>query len=114
MLHTPGGDIDAAEKLITMVRTHVGNGHLRIIVPDFAKSAGTLMALGADMILMSDTSELGPIDPQITLRDVNGNPVRYSVQAYLDAYKSYADTLRQTPGDTAAQIMLNKLDPAFL
>lgn len=114
MLHTPGGDIDAAEKLISMVRTRVGNGRLRIIVPDFAKSAGTLMALGADTILMSDTSELGPIDPQITLRDAHGNLVRHSVQAYLDAYETYAEALRQNPGDTAAHIMLGKLDPAFL
>ena len=60
MLHTGGGDIDAAEKLISIVRTRVGTGRLRVIVPDFAKSAGTLMTLGADQIVMSDTSELGP------------------------------------------------------
>src|SRR5690242_8570600 len=46
LLHTPGGDMDAAEKLITMVRNVVGTATLRVIVPDFAKSAGTLMALG--------------------------------------------------------------------
>lgn len=114
MLHTPGGDIDAAEKLITMVRTRVGNGRLRIIVPDFAKSAGTLMALGADMILMSDTSELGPIDPQITLRDTHGNLLRHSVQAYIDAYETYAELLHKNPVDTVASTMLSKLDPAFL
>src|SRR5438046_8932585 len=65
LLHTGGADIDAAEKLITMIRNKVGTAQLRIIVPDFAKSAGTLMVLGADYIVMSDTSELGPIDPQI-------------------------------------------------
>ena len=47
LLHTVGGDIDAAEKLITMMRAKAGNELLRIIVPDFAKSAGTLMVLGA-------------------------------------------------------------------
>src|SRR5262249_18981403 len=51
LLHTPGGDIDAAEKLISMVRAKVENARLRIIVPDFAKSAGTLMTLGADRLI---------------------------------------------------------------
>ena len=69
LLHTGGGDIDAAEKLISMVRQRVGTGTLRAIVPDYAKSAGTLMVLGTDVVLMSDTSELGPIDPQIVLAD---------------------------------------------
>jgi len=114
LLHTPGGDIDAAEKLITLVRTVVGEKTLRVIVPDFAKSAGTLVALGADRIVMSNSSELGPIDPQITLNDGQGNLIQYSVQSYLDAYEAHSMTLQKSPGDVAAQIMLNKLDPARL
>lgn len=59
MLHTPGGDVDAAEKLITMVQATVGSsGQLRVIVPDYAKSSGTLMAIGASEILMSDPRPL--------------------------------------------------------
>jgi hypothetical protein len=112
LLHTGGGDIDAAEKLISLVRKRVAEGRLRIIIPDFAKSAGTLMALGADSLVMSDTSELGPIDPQIVLADADGNRIRYSVQNYLDAYKTHSDTLTTTPTNVPAQIMLNKLDPA--
>ena len=54
-LNTPGGDIDAAEKLTAMVRKRVGKAGFRIVVPDFAKSAGTLMVLGADSVVMSDT-----------------------------------------------------------
>jgi len=112
LLHTGGGDIDAAEKLISMVRNKVGSAILRIIVPDFAKSAGTLMVLGADFVVMSDTSELGPIDPQIILSDGNGNRIRHSVQSYLDAYDQHTATLQKDPGNVAAQIMLGKLDPA--
>ena len=67
LLHTTGGSIDAAEKLMGMMRRHVDSAKLRIIVPDFAKSAGTLMVLGADSVVMSDMSELGPIDPQARL-----------------------------------------------
>lgn len=112
LLHTGGGDIDAAEKLISMVRNKVGTATLRIIVPDYAKSAGTLMVLGADLVVMSDTSELGPIDPQIVLSDGNGNRILHPIQSYLDAYDEHAKTLRSEPGNVAAQIMLGKLDPA--
>ena len=109
LLHTKGGSIDAAEKLMGMLRSLVGTAELRIIVPDFAKSAGTLMVLGADSVVMSDMSELGPIDPQIPL--FGG---WQSVQNYLDAYKEHDETLKVSPNNIAAQIMLGKLDPATL
>jgi len=112
LLHTGGGDIDAAEKLISMVRNKVGPALLRIVVPDFAKSAGTLMVLGADRVVMSDTSELGPIDPQVSLADANGNRIPHSVQSYLDAYEEHTATLKIEPDNVAAQTMLRKLDPA--
>jgi len=112
LLHTGGGDIDAAEKLISMVHNRVGDAELRVIVPDFAKSAGTLMAIGADKILMSDTSELGPIDPQIVLRDDHGNYITHSVQSYLDAYYSHCEALRNDPSDAVARVMLGNLNPA--
>lgn len=111
MLHTGGGDIDAAEKLMSMVRTRAGTTPVRIIVPDYAKSAGTLMALGADRIIMSDTSELGPIDPQVIRTDRNGNRMLHSVKNYLDAYKMHQEALKKDPSDLTALTMLSKLDP---
>jgi ATP-dependent protease ClpP protease subunit len=114
LLHTPGGDIDAAEKLILTIRNTVGTATLRIVVPDFAKSAGTMMAVGADRIVMSDTSELGPIDPQVALQDGKGNRIWHSVQHYLDAYQAASDALKVNPSDVPAQIMLGKLDPATI
>jgi hypothetical protein len=113
LLQTPGGDTDAADKLISMVRTKVGTGRLRIIVPDFAKSAGTLMVLGADTVVMSDTSELGPIDPQIILSDGN-NRLQHSVLSYLEAFATHSDTLKKDPNNIPAKIMLSKLDPSML
>jgi len=112
LLHTPGGDIDAAEKLMSILRLRVGVGRLRVIVPDFAKSAGTLMAIGADSIVMSDTSELGPIDPQVTMTDGNGDRTTQSVQAYLDAYAQLSERLQNDPNDLSVQLLLNKFEPA--
>ena len=114
LLHTPGGNIDAAEKLIRMVRSKVGEAEFYIIVPEFAKSAGTLMVLGADRVVMSDMSELGPIDPQLPFPDSYGKVRWQTVQNYLDAYDEYTKTLTEQPGNVAAQVMLGKLDPAIV
>jgi len=112
LLQTPGGDIDAAEKLISMVRNRVGNAKLRVIVPDYAKSAGTLIAIGADVVVMSDSSELGPIDPQVTMIDPSGNLVTMPIHSYLEAFREHSDALRKNPDDPVAMVMLKKLDPA--
>lgn len=112
LLHTGGGDMDAAEKLISMIRNFVGVAELRVVIPDFAKSAGTLMALAADFVVMSDSSELGPIDPQIVLNDGNGNHMSTPIQSYLDAYHQHSASLAKNPNDITAQIMLQKFDPA--
>jgi len=114
LLHTGGGDVDAAEKLMALVQATVGGGQLRVIIPDFAKSAGTLMILGADTFIMSDSSELGTIDPQIWADDGRGNLICHSVLSYLDAYKAHADALREDPSDPVARLMLSKLDPTTL
>src|SRR5258706_4042742 len=112
LLHTAGGDIDAAEKLAVMVRSAVAQSELRVVIPDYAKSAGTLLAIGADSILMSDSSELGPIDPQVVLRDANGNLIRHSILSYLAAYETHAQALRVNANDVVSRIMLAKLEPA--
>lgn len=63
ILQTPGGDIDAAFVIAKILRKRAKQ--LNIIVPLFAKSAGTLICLAADKIFMNDLSELGPLDSQI-------------------------------------------------
>jgi ClpP class serine protease len=69
LLHSPGGDGTIIEKMVDMCRNHLagGNRKLRVIVPNIAKSAATLFALGADEIVMGYCSELGPIDPQVQI-----------------------------------------------
>jgi ClpP class serine protease len=114
LLNSPGGDIDTAEKLITLVRRRAGKAQVRVIVPDYAKSAATLIALGADEVVMSDTSELGPIDPQVTLTDANGAKTTHSAQSYIDSYEKHAKHLRDEPEDPVARLMLGKLDPVVL
>jgi len=111
MLHTIGGDIDEAEKLIRLLRAQVGEaGDIRVVIPDYAKSAGTIIALGANSILMSTSSELGAIDPQFHLKDEAGNDICHSVLRYLAAYRDQEQELRQNPEDPVALLKFGKFD----
>lgn len=92
LLNSPGGDALAAERIVNICRAFSPKG-FDVIVPKMAKSAATMVCLGADEILMSHTSELGPIDPQILVRDENGNPIRY--QAAHEILTSYEELMEQ-------------------
>lgn len=63
MIHSSGGYLDAAYHAVILLRKCCKN--LSFIVPRWAKSAATFMACGGNKIYMGDTSELGPLDPQI-------------------------------------------------
>jgi hypothetical protein len=64
ILDAPGGDGLAAERMIQVCKSY-SKADFETIVPARAKSAATMVCLGSDRILMSPTSELGPIDPQV-------------------------------------------------
>ena len=69
------------------------------MVPRMAKSAATMICLGANEIIMSSTSELGPIDPQILIRDEQGKPVRYqAAHEIIDSYNELMDMANITKG----------------
>lgn len=70
LLQTPGGIIDACEKVISVLKLR--GGAYRVIIPSWAKSAGTIIALSSSSIVMGVNSELGPIDPQF-----NGIPAEF-------------------------------------
>jgi ClpP class serine protease len=63
VLHTEGGDALAALQIARAVKAHPARK--TVFIPYFAMSGGTLIALAADEIVMSDHAVLGPIDPQI-------------------------------------------------
>lgn len=86
ILHSGGGDGTIVEKIVEMCRGHItGNDKkLRVIVPNLAKSAATLWAIGADQIVMGYCSELGPIDPQVQIV-VSGMIQWVSALAYVES-----------------------------
>ena len=86
LLHSPGGDGTIVEKIVAMCRSHMfgEKRKFRVVVPNIAKSAATLLALGADQILMGYCSELGPIDPQVPIV-VSGMTQWVSAFAFVEA-----------------------------
>lgn len=82
ILHSPGGDGTVVEKFVSLCRVQCKR--FRVIIPHQAKSAATLIALGADEIIMGPSSELGPIDAQVPVTSAGLR--RYvSAQSFIDA-----------------------------
>src|SRR5438477_9155599 len=63
VLHTPGGLVLAATQIARAIFKH--KGKVTVFVPHYAMSGGTLIALAADEIVMSEFAVLGPVDPQL-------------------------------------------------
>ncbi len=118
MLNSPGGSGEMAEKLIEMCREHC-QGEFRVVVPNFAKSAATMVALGADTIVMGYLSELGPIDPQYTI--VVGNAEQLvSGQSFLRAYEAAQAKVKEamaageSPVGYLHSLSTSTMEPAFI
>jgi hypothetical protein len=62
---SPGGDGETAIRMVRSLQARCSE--LTVLVPDQAKSAGTLLCLGADKILMGPAGDLGPVDTQFQL-----------------------------------------------
>ena len=63
ILHTPGGLVLAASQIARALKRHPAKKV--VIVPHYAMSGGTLIALAADEIWMDRNAVLGPLDPQL-------------------------------------------------
>lgn len=115
IINSPGGDGAVAEKMVEMCRHYCST--FKVAVPNRAKSAATMIALGSDEIVMGFASELGPIDPQVPVL-ASGVYQYVSAQAFIDAKKDLEDQYQATvaAGEDAMAILqqLASLDPAFI
>ena len=64
IIHTPGGLVLAAAQIAMALKAHPAKK--TVIVPHYAMSGGTLIALAADEIIMDPYAVLGPLDPQLS------------------------------------------------
>lgn len=87
IISSPGGDGLAAERIVNICRSYSGTGEFTCIIPGKAKSAATMICLGASKLIMTETSELGPIDPQIMYVKDDGVPQVFSAYNLISSYK---------------------------
>ncbi len=108
LLHTPGGLTNAAETLVEYLRAKFPA--LEVVVPTYAMSAGTMIALASDRIVLGRQSQLGPIDPQLGL---HGGMV--SARAIVDQFeKAKAEITADVKVAHAWAPVLQSLGPALL
>lgn len=105
MLHTPGGNPTAAEAIVKYLHSMFGDD-IRVIVPQLAMSAGTMVACSGREIVMGKQSSLGPIDPQI-----NGMAA-FNIRKVFDDAKSDLQTNPQSARYWALQ--LQKYPPSLV
>lgn len=102
ILHTPGGLVLAADQIAHALRRHAGA--VTVIVPHYAMSGGTLLALAADAILMDRDAVLGPVDPQLGVFPRGSWPAA-SVLAALEVENPNRDDQTLMLGDMARKAM---------
>jgi ClpP class serine protease len=108
ILETPGGSGEVAEDIIRILRGKYLD--LAVIVPGWAKSAGTIMAMAADEILMGPTSALGPIDAQLLWQGK-----RFSADALLEGFRKIKKEVEDSGVLNKAYIpMLQGISPGEL
>lgn len=82
LIHSPGGFPEATESIVETIRSRFSD--VRVLVPSFAKSAATMMAMSANEIYLGRDAELGPIDPQ--MQTANGySPAEAIKEQFLKA-----------------------------
>lgn len=88
IIHSPGGQAEATDRIVRYLRSKFTN--IRVFVPFAAMSAATMWAMAADEIVMGKHSQLGPIDPQITLPTGIALPAGALVEQFREAQEECA------------------------
>ncbi len=111
IIHSLGGSPEAAEAIVSYLRSKFDD--IRVIVPNEAMSAATMLACSANIILMGEHSFLGPIDPQLiipTSERVQAVPAQSIIDQFEMAKKECKDAVSVLPWVP----ILSQLAPALL
>ena len=129
MLTTLGGDAAVAYRIARHLQKQYKC--FSVYINTLCKSAGTLVALGADKIIMSDYAEMGPLDVQILKADELGErssgltiydsldtlqteAFKMFEKTFLDIrYKSNLQITTKSAMDVAANIIVGLYNPIF-
>lgn len=112
IIHTNGGDPNAADAIIRYLRKKYK--HIRAIIPQNAMSAGTIMACGCDEVIMGKHSYLGPIDPQYILSTPLGIRA-FPAYSFIEQFDQAKKEVSKDPTTLKAWLpILQSLAPAML
>ena len=112
ILHSPGGVAEVTESMVYYLRKKFD--HIRVIVPQAAMSAATMLACAADEIVMGKQSSLGPIDPQLVLPHQHGARV-LPAQAIIDNFETAKVTSAESPQEMGAFLpILGQYSPGLI
>ena len=84
IVHSPGGSPEATEALVSYLRTKFSD--IRVVIPQSAMSAATMLACASNRIIMGKHSFISPIDPQLILHTQVGVQA-VPAQAILDQFE---------------------------
>lgn len=108
-LYTRGGATDSVWPLLSVLREY--SKKLAVLVPFRAHSAGTLICLGADEVVMTEVAELSPIDPttgnQFNPGDPNNPQNRFGIS--VEDVAAYFELCEERAGITQEQLKLDVL-----
>jgi hypothetical protein len=118
-LYSLGGATDVPWRIVTMIREFAED--FSVLIPYKAMSAATMVALGADEIVMGRKAELGPIDPSLSIERAGEGETAVQEQISVEDVMSYIGFLREKAGltDQTALVGLvsalaQKVDPRLL
>ncbi len=100
VLHTPGGIVLASEQIACALKRHPAK--VSVLIPHYAMSGGTLIALAADEIVLDSNAVLGPVDPQLSMGWQSQFPA-VSILAALKEPNPNRDDQTLILGDVAAK-----------
>ncbi len=112
LIHSTGGDPLTAWKLMSLLRERFTD--VSVLVPYMAFSAATIFSLGADQIFMHPHASLGPIDPQIQMRQADGTVRVFAyedVGAFLRFLESDVQISEQAHISSVVERLFQVADP---
>ena len=107
VLHTEGGVAEVVERMVKIIRSFYRE--VSFVIPDRAMSAGTMLAMSGDRILMDYYSCLGPIDAQ-----VEKDGVLFSTDGYIRQFEELKKKSANGALAPAEALLLQKMDLAEL
>ena len=104
-----GGDPITALRIIGILRERFTR--ISVLLPYVAYSAATILSLGADEIIMHPFSNLGPVDPQMTVSRKNDNGVPEALNFSSEDLRNFIDFIKTDVGIKNPQQLLPAISP---